>query len=53
MAVLVPDFFVCCGMWKHIHCFEGRRVELTGWIWGDVVETGLLKWSRVDRNIDI
>ena len=24
----------------YIHRFKGRRVELTGWIWGYVVETG-------------
>lgn len=26
----LPDFFVCCIVRKHIHCFLGGIVELTG-----------------------
>ena len=44
-----PPARFCRSMRKHIHRFKGRRVELTGWIWGYVVETGLLLGSRVDR----
>ena len=37
-----PPARFCRSMRKHIHRFKGRRVELTGWICGYVVETGLL-----------